>query len=316
MTAQDTEQNQLPVTQIWREAYGFVFSVPLRVLLTALLPLGLYALASSWIQVQFLNEAAAEVMAASNELAALDPNAAEAEFGPAMLKMVQAGISMMQWLVPLLVLGGLAGAAMAAAWHRTTLIGLDAERTGLGLHFGRTEVSYFYRAVVMVLLTTLGLVVAGAIIGILTGVLSAVVPGLAGIFSILTAGVMILLWLYLWARLILCLPAAALGIYEFGIRTAWRATRGHAGRLMLIYAGLLIPFSVLGFLFDNGINRILFQGVADVSTLDATQLNLKTWVAMVPTFIITAFTTALVASGISYTYYRLGQPPSWVEKVS
>ena len=61
MTAQDTEQNQLPVTQIWREAYGFVFSVPLRVLLTASLPLGLYALASSWIQVQFLNDAAAEV---------------------------------------------------------------------------------------------------------------------------------------------------------------------------------------------------------------------------------------------------------------
>ncbi|MBL6772222.1 MAG: hypothetical protein ISQ28_03350 [Alphaproteobacteria bacterium] len=316
MTAQDTEQNQLPVMQIWREAYGFVFSVPLRVILTALLPLGLYALAASWIQVQFLNEAAAEVMAASNELAVLDPNAAEAEFGAAMLQMVQAGISMMQWLVPLLVLGGLAGAAMAAAWHRTTLIGLDAERTGLGLHFGRTELSYFYRAVVMVLLTTLGLVAAGVIIGILTGVLSAFVPSLAAIFSILTAGVMILLWLYLWARLILCLPAAALGIYEFGIRTAWRATRGHAGRLMLIYAGLLIPFSVLGFLFDNGINRILFQGVADVSTLDATQLNLKTWVAMVPTFIITAFTTALVASGISYTYYRLGQPPSWVEKVS
>lgn len=316
MTAQDTEQNQLPVMQIWREAYGFVFSVPLRVILTALLPLGLYALAASWIQVQFLNEAAAEVMAASNELAVLDPNAAEAEFGAAMLQMVQAGISMMQWLVPLLVLGGLAGAAMAAAWHRTTLIGLDAERTGLGLHFGRTELSYFYRAAVMVLLTTLGLVAAGVIIGILTGVLSAFIPGLAATFSILTAGVMILLWLYLWARLILCLPAAALGIYEFGIRTAWRATRGHAGRLMLIYAGLLIPFSVLGFLFDNGINRILFQGVADVSTLDATQLNLKTWVAMVPTFIITAFTTALVASGISYTYYRLGQPPSWVEKVS
>ena len=316
MTAQDTEQNQLPVMQIWREAYGFVFSVPLRVILTALLPLGLYALAASWIQVQFLNEAAAEVMAASNELAVLDPNAAETEFGAAMLQMVQAGISMMQWLVPLLVLGGLAGAAMAAAWHRTTLIGLDAERTGLGLHFGRAELSYFYRAVVMVLLTTLGLVAAGVIIGILTGVLSAFVPSLAATFSILTAGVMILLWLYLWARLILCLPAAALGIYEFGIRTAWRATRGHAGRLMLIYAGLLIPFSVLGFLFDNGINRILFQGVADVSTLDATQLNLKTWVAMVPTFIITAFTTALVASGISYTYYRLGQPPSWVEKVS
>lgn len=316
MNAQDTEQNQLPVMQIWREAYGFVFSVPLRVILTALLPLGLYALAASWIQVQFLNEAAAEVMAASNELAVLDPNAAEAEFGAAMLQMVQAGISMMQWLVPLLVLGGLAGAAMAAAWHRTTLIGLDAERTGLGLHFGRTELSYFYRAAVMVLLTTLGLVAAGVIIGILTGVLSAFVPSLAATFSILTAGVMILLWLYLWARLILCLPAAALGIYEFGIRTAWRATRGHAGRLMLIYAGLLIPFSVLGFLFDNGINRILFQGVADVSTLDATQLNLKTWVAMVPTFIITAFTTALVASGISYTYYRLGQPPSWVEKVS
>ncbi|MAW36335.1 MAG: hypothetical protein CMM68_04820 [Rhodospirillaceae bacterium] len=316
MTAQDTEQNQLPVMQIWREAYGFVFSVPLRVILTALLPLGLYALAASWIQVQFLNEAAAEVMAASNELAVLDPNAAEAEFGAAMLQMVQAGISMMQWLVPLLVLGGLAGAAMAAAWHRTTLIGLDAERTGLGLHFGRTELSYFYRAAVMVLLTTLGLVAAGVIIGILTGVLSAFVPSLAATFSILTAGVMILLWLYLWARLILCLPAAALGIYEFGIRTAWRATRGHVGRLMLIYAGLLIPFSVLGFLFDNGINRILFQGVADVSTLDATQLNLKTWVAMVPTFIITAFTTALVASGISYTYYRLGQPPSWVEKVS
>ena len=316
MTAQDTEQNQLPVMQIWREAYGFVFSVPLRVILTALLPLGLYALAASWIQVQFLNEAAAEVMAASNELAVLDPNAAEAEFGAAMLQMVQAGISMMQWLVPLLVLGGLAGAAMAAAWHRTTLIGLDAERTGLGLHFGRAELSYFYRAVVMVLLTTLGLVAAGVIIGILTGVLSAFIPGLAATFSILTAGVMILLWLYLWARLILCLPAAALGIYEFGIRTAWRATRGHAGRLMLIYAGLLIPFSVLGFLFDNGINRILFQGVADVSTLDATQLNLKTWVAMVPTFIITALTTALVASGISYTYYRLGQPPSWVEKVS
>ena len=316
MTAQDTEQNQLPVMQIWREAYGFVFSVPLRVILTALLPLGLYALAASWIQVQFLNEAAAEVMAASNELAVLDPNAAEAEFGAAMLQMVQAGISMMQWLVPLLVLGGLAGAAMAAAWHRTTLIGLDAERTGLGLHFGRTELSYFYRAAVMVLLTTLGLVAAGVIIGILTGVLSAFIPGLAATFSILTAGVMILLWLYLWARLILCLPAAALGIDEVGIRTAWRATRGHAGRLMLIYAGLLIPFSVLGFLFDNGINRILFQGVADVSTLDATQLNLKTWVAMVPTFIITAFTTALVASGISYTYYRLGQPPSWVEKVS
>ena len=53
MTAQDTENAQLPVGQIWREAYGFVFSVPLRVVLTALIPLGLYSLAATWIQVQF-----------------------------------------------------------------------------------------------------------------------------------------------------------------------------------------------------------------------------------------------------------------------
>ncbi|RPH11329.1 MAG: hypothetical protein CBC49_009705 [Alphaproteobacteria bacterium TMED89] len=316
MTAQDTENAQLPVGQIWREAYGFVFSVPLRVVLTALIPLGLYSLAATWIQVQFLNQAVTEMFAASDQLSSLSAEASEDEFFAGMSTVFEAGAGMFQWIVIMLLLGGLASATMAAAWHRTTLIGLDAERTGLGLHFGRTELSYFYRALVMVLLTTLAVVGFAIVVGILTGVIAAILPGVAAIFTIPTTVLLVLLWLYLWARLILCLPAAALGIFDFGIRSAWSATRGHAGRLMLIYAGLLLPVSIVGILFDSGLSRILFQDAADPVMLDTSQWNLKAWVALVPTFIVTAFTTALVASGISYTYYRLGKPPSWVEKVS
>ena len=52
--------------------------------------------------------------------------------------------------------------------------------------------------------------------------------------------------------------------------------------------------------------------MTEITTNDLTRSML---LAAVPNFLLTAFSTALVASGMSYTYYRLGQPPEWVEKV-
>lgn len=110
------------------------------------------------------------------------------------------------------------------------------------------------------------------------------------------------------------LPAAALGIQTFGLNAAWSATRGHVGRLMLTYAGLMLPMLVLSFAV-SWIFEFVSGGSADVASITEADLTQSVLIAIIPNFVISAFSTALVASGMSYTYYRLGQPPEWVEKV-
>ena len=124
----------------------------------------------------------------------------------------------------------------------------------------------------------------------------------------------VLLGLYIWSKLIMSLPAAALGINSFGFGQAWSATRVYVGRLMITYSGLMLPI----FFVSLGVSWVLELAMglpSDPSEISQATLTNSVLISLVPNFVVTAFSTALVASGMSYTYYRLGQPPEWVEKV-
>ena len=325
MTDQNNQSFELPVMQILREAYGFVFSVPQRVIIAALVPFGIYFILSTLIQVVFLNASAVEFFQVAATFEEIDPNDEDLDLA-IFADFFRAMFSFFGWTAVLAILAGIAGASMAAAWHRTTLIGLDADRTGFGFFFGRTELSYFFRALVMVLITVAALFGYSMVASLLFGVLSVVLAIPAGdpsaalgftsiMLLVLLAIGGFLVWLFLWAKLIMCLPAAALGIQKFGFGEAWTATDGHTGRLMMVYAGLMIPISALGFAISWLLDTFLGTGGSDPMTLTEAQLNSTVFISVIPTFLITAFSTALIASGMSYTYYRLGQPPEWVEKV-
>jgi len=317
------EQFNLPVMQILREAYGFVFSVPQRVIIAAIVPFGLYFVLSTIIQLQFLNPAAVDFFQLAVAFEDIDPNA-EIEDLSVFTAFFGAMFAFFGWAAILAVLAGIAGASMAAAWHRTTLIGLDAPRTGFGFFFGRSELNYFFRALLMVLITVAALFAYSIIASILFGIIAAAMalgaPAGGGVDVMVIALMVImgvggfLLWLYLWSKLIMCLPASALGIQSFGFGQAWSATNGHVGRLMLTYAGLLLPLSIVGVVVSWGLDQAFGMG-GDPNAPTVAEMNRTLLVSVVPTFLITAFSTALIASGMSYTYYRLGQPPEWVEKV-
>ncbi len=321
MTQPDTQSFELPVTQIWREAYGFVFSMPMRVLIAAIVPFGLYFLISTAIQITFLNATALEFLAASAALETIDFESADTDFS-VFGSFFGVSLQYFAWIAVLLVFGGLAGASMAAAWHRTTLIGLDAPRTGFGLFLGAAEFRYFFRALTMVFITVALLFVYAVVAMILYAILMAVVgfiaPVMVGLLAVVVLALLVILGaligLYLWSKLIMSLPAAALGIQTFGLNAAWSATRGHVGRLMLTYAGLMLPMLVLSFAV-SWIFELVSGGSADVASITEADLTQSILIAIIPNFVISAFSTALVASGMSYTYYRLGQPPEWVEKV-
>lgn len=321
MNQTNNDSFELPVRQIWREAYGFVFSVPARVLIAAIVPFGLYFLISAAVQLTYLNQATMEFYRLSAELETMDFDSSNPDmsvFGD----FIGAALGFFGWLAVLMVFGGLAGASMAAAWHRTTLIGLDADRTGFGLFLGAVEFRYFFRALLMVIITVAVLfayaIIASIIYGILLTVSVIAVPGgtdaMAIILLIPFIGFGVVIGLYMWSKLIMSLPAAALGIKGFGLAEAWSATRGHVGRLMLTYAGLMLPL----FLVSLGVSWLLEVALnlpANPDEISQRDLTNSLLISIIPNFVITAFSTALVASGMSYTYYRLGQPPEWVEKV-
>ena len=321
MNQTNTDSFDLPVTQIWREAYGFVFSVPTRVLVAALVPFGLYFLISAAVQLTFLNTATMEFVSLSAELENMDFESTDVDmsvFGD----FVGAALGFFGWLAVLMFFGGLAGASMAAGWHRTTLIGLDADRTGFGLFLGAVEFRYFFRALLMVIITVAVLfayaIIASIIYGILLTVSAIAAPGGAEVVAIILIipfiGLGILIGLYMWSKLIMSLPAAALGINSFGLGQAWSATRGHVGRLMKTYAGLMLPLFLVG-LGVSWVLEVALNMPTDPDQISQSDLTRAVLISIIPNFVLTAFSTALVASGMSYTYYRLGQPPEWVEKV-
>lgn len=324
MTENQDQFDGLPVRQIWREAYGFVFSVPGRVIATALVPFGIYFLISLGVQLTVFNETVMNLYGAISQFEELSTEDPDAAF-TAMVPLVGSAISMFFWVAILGILGGLAGAMMASAWHRTTLIGLDADRTGFGFFFGRSELSYFGRALLMFLITFAALfayaIVATIVYAIVVALIAVPATVVAGGVDVIALVLMIplvlggvLVWLYLWSKMIMSLPAAALGIKGFGLAQSWSATRGHVGRLMITYAGLMLPPFLLGMGIGWAI-ELAMPTPTDLSQITDAMLTRSTLVAMVPNFVITVFSTALVASGMSYTYYRLGQPPEWVEKV-
>ncbi|OSQ49893.1 hypothetical protein [Marivita geojedonensis] len=130
-------------------------------------------------------------------------------------------------IVPTILLGLLAVIAslwIAVAWHRFALTGESAVGWVPRFH-GSAIMGYLGRSIMIGLLVVLGVIV----VSIPVGIISIGLPPLAGIMSLILIG----LAAYLFFRLGIMLPAAALG-EKLTLGDAWDATKGQSGTILTL----------------------------------------------------------------------------------
>ncbi|HZT18550.1 MAG TPA: hypothetical protein VFA23_04060 [Dongiaceae bacterium] len=127
--------------------------------------------------------------------------------------------------------------AFAVAWHRATLVG-EVPKGWVGGRFGRRELRYAGWVALLMAgsfgVMVLAALLATALMGVEPG------PGQIALVLIALAGVV-----YLATRLILLLPAAALGDRNAGLGWSWRLTRGHGLALFLGFCAASLPLLLL-----------------------------------------------------------------------
>jgi hypothetical protein len=136
-----------------------------------------------------------------------------------------AGPGMMALAVLQFVLMFCVSIVLAIRWHRYVLLGEDDARF-LTVPFGRRELRYFGRSLLVGIVTMAVMISTVVPFGILVGMVLAN-GGFAGaIAPLLLAGVAYLLGILVIARLGLVFPAVAID-REAKLAASWRATRAH-----------------------------------------------------------------------------------------
>jgi len=197
------------------------------------------------------------------------------------------------------VANGIASIVFACSWHRSTLLGHDRPRTGIGFFLGRLEMIYLFRFVLVVLI----------IVPFFFGFGVLVLPLFASfgspLFIALGLMFMVMMVVYLYARLTLCLPAAAIGHLSFGLINSRRATSAVQWQLLLshlVFYLIVLTGSAVAYLIISVLVALVF-GSSPFLLMFAQVFILG---------VITFFATACATSFLSWVYGQLGEKPNWV----
>ena len=298
------------------KAFTFVFGNLGHLFATSILTLfvvALFQVAYTWATIDDLIELQTQALILTDETGASAFMAAIADlyFSPNGIFMMIASF------VISLVFGGM----FAVRWHRSALFGSDADNTGLGFEFSNSLGRY----VISIVLITL---VSFVIILIPSAVFSAAVGGgnlgLAGIAGPLIL-VALVASLYVSGRLMIALPAAALGIPNFGLREAWQHSNGHGwgilGASIVMYLAVFvliilisIPLSIVGSLFLGPWEPPVTD---DLNLIVAWQIEAarpQIWWDTLSSLLFYPVIAGVVTSFYSYIYLQIGKPPAWVEE--
>ena len=298
------------------KAFTFVFGNLGHLFATSILTLfvvALFQIAYTWATIDDLIELQTQALIVTDETDASAFMAAIADlyFSPNGIFMMMASFAIS------LVFGGM----FAVRWHRSALFGSDADNTGLGLEFSNSLGRY----VISIVLITL---VSFVIILIPSAVFSAAVGGgnlgLAGIAGPLIL-VALVASLYVSGRLMIALPAAALGIPNFGLREAWQHSNGHGwgllGASIVMYLAVFvliilisIPLSIVGSLFLGPWEPPVTD---DLNLIVAWQIEAarpQIWWDTLSSLLFYPVIAGVVTSFYSYIYLQIGKPPAWVEE--
>ena len=148
--------------------------------------------------------------------------------------------------------------------------------------------------------------------------------GLAGIAGPLIL-VALVASLYVSGRLMIALPAAALGIPNFGLREAWQHSNGHGwgilGASIVMYLAVIvliilvsIPLSIVGSLFLGPLEPPMID---DLDLIVAWQMEVarpQIWWETLSSLLFYPVIAGVVTSFYSYIYLQIGKPPAWVEE--
>lgn len=197
------------------------------------------------------------------------------------------------------IISAVASLAFACSWHRSTLIGAESPRTGLGFFFGQLELIYIGR------LMLIGLIMIPAFFIVLL----VLVPLFGSSSSVMTFGLAALLLfslvVYVYARLSLALPAAAIGHTTFTLRRSWIATSPVQWDLFwahIIFNVIVGAGALIAALLINGLVSIIFASLPALAAIATVLANGA----------ITFLSTACLTSFLSWLYGQLGEKPSWI----
>ena len=298
------------------KAFTFVFGNLGHLFATSILTLfvvALFQVAYTWATIDDLIELQTQALILTDETGASAFMAAIADlyFSPNGIFMMIASF------VISLVFGGM----FAVRWHRSALFGSDADNTGLGFEFSNSLGRY----VISIVLITL---VSFVIILIPSVVFSAAVGGgnlgLAGIAGPLIL-VALVASLYVSGRLMIALPAAALGIPNFGLREAWQHSNGHGwgilGASIVMYLAVFvliilisIPLSIVGSLFLGPWEPPVTDDLDLMIAWQSEAARPQIWWDTLSSLLFYPVIAGVVTSFYSYIYLQIGKPPAWVEE--
>ena len=170
----------------------------------------------------------------------------------------------------------------AVAWHRYCLVAGERHSVRDTLRWGPRQTRFLFTAIGLAVLV---MIATAAVVVIVVGVLSS--PD-AAVSVFPAAFLAVLLSSYLYARLAVLFPAAALD-RTMGVRDAWAMTKGNGWRLLAITLIAMIPASVAASIVQN-----VLSGLAVALGLEAA-LTANLLVALVDQ----AFTLTETALGVT-----------------
>lgn len=188
-------------------------------------------------------------------------------FGRARGELEQAG-QPEPWFFVLLLLSIPPSILLAVNWLRVLVLG-PASVSGLGLRWGRREMRFLARLLLIGLAGLAATIVLTLPIGVffaLLGQMSAAFQQLANWMPLASALLALFVYAYITMGFSLALVAAAID-GPGGMAGSWRATRGQRGRLVLAVLATVGPFYLLMFLLPLLFGILGVTRVAPLSSL-------------------------------------------------
>ena len=298
------------------KAFKFVFGNLGHLFATSILTLfvvALFQIAYTWATIDDLIELQTQALIFTDETdaSALMSSIGDLYFSP------NGTFMMIASFVISLVFSGM----FAVRWHRSALFGSDADNTGFGFEFSNSLGRYVINIVLITLVSLVIILIPSAVFVSAVGGNNLGLAGIAGPLIL----VALVASLYVSGRLMIALPAAALGIPNFGLREAWQHSNGHGwgilGASIVMYLAVIvliilvsIPLSIVGSLFLGPWEPPMID---DLDLIVAWQMEVarpQIWWETLSSLLFYPVIAGVVTSFYSYIYLQIGKPPAWVEE--